>query len=254
MIRKLSIAIILLVATSRPAMPAMVDAREKLRRTELDLVGRFGWGPERAKIPAKPAARPTVGTRRDFWAYDFDAEKFYQVSATCRGVGENAYIFVENEQWNLRVEAKDVEAMLTAFDRRIPADPDRGIYRIDVDAFEGGVLHPKSWTVAKATNRGYISRGPTRGWAMSTRKYSPEFKARVALESLRADITQAELCRRYGVASDQVSRWRKKLIEQAPKLFSDGRKDPHLERIAQLEQLVGRLTLELEILLRFALL
>jgi len=43
------------------------------------------------------------------------------------------------------------------------------------------------------------------------------------------------------------SRWTKKLIEQAPKLLSDGRKDPHLERIGQLEQLVGRLTLELEI-------
>ena len=28
---------------------------------------------------------------------------------------------------------------------------------------------------------------------MSGRKYSPEFKARVALESLRADVTQAEL-------------------------------------------------------------
>ena len=76
---------------------------------------------------------------------------------------------------------------------------------------------------------------------MSTRKYSPEFKAGVALESLRGD-------QRYGVASDQVSRRGKRLIEQAPKLFSDGRKNPHLERIAQLEQLVGRLTLELEIL------
>jgi len=39
---------------------------------------------------------------------------------------------------------------------------------------------------------------------------------------------------------------KKRLIKQAPKLFSE--KDPHLERIAQLEQLVGRLTLELEIL------
>ena len=83
---------------------------------------------------------------------------------------------------------------------------------------------------------------------MSSRKYSPEFKARVVLESLRGDITQAELCRRYNIASDQLSRWRKRLIEQAAKLFSDGRKDPLLERIAQLEQLVGRLTLELEIL------
>ena len=82
----------------------------------------------------------------------------------------------------------------------------------------------------------------------SRNRYSPEFKAKVALESLRGDTSRAELCRRYNIASDQFSRWRKKLIEQAPKLFSDGRKDPHLERIAQLEQLVGRLTLELEIL------
>ena len=44
-----------------------------------------------------------------------------------------------------------------------------------------GVLHPKSWTLAKASNKGYISKGPARGCDMSTRKYSPEFKARVFL-------------------------------------------------------------------------
>jgi len=80
------------------------------------------------------------------------------------------------------------------------------------------------------------------------RKYSPEFKARVVLESLRGDVSQAEICRRYGIAEDQLSKWRKRLIQQAPRLFSDGRgRDPLLERIAQLERLVGKLTLELEV-------
>ena len=32
---------------------------------------------------------------------------------------------------------------------------------------------------------------------MSTRKYSPEFKAKVVLESLRGDVSHAEICRRY---------------------------------------------------------
>ena len=53
------------------------------------------------------------------------------------------------------------------------------------------------------------------------RRFSPEFKARVVLESLRADVSQAELCRRYGIGSDQLSRWRRRLIEGAAKLFSD---------------------------------
>ncbi|HID96039.1 MAG TPA: transposase [Candidatus Latescibacteria bacterium] len=34
---------------------------------------------------------------------------------------------------------------------------------------------------------------------MSTRRYSPDFKAGVVLESLRGDVSQAELCRRYSL-------------------------------------------------------
>lgn len=83
---------------------------------------------------------------------------------------------------------------------------------------------------------------------MSTRRYSPEFKAKVVLESLRGDVSQAALCRRYGIGPDQLSRWRKRLIEGASRLFSDGNgPNPYLERISQLEQLVGKLTLELEV-------
>jgi len=70
----------------------------------------------------------------------------------------------------------------------------------------------------------------------------------VVLESLRGDVSQAELCRRYGIGPDQLSRCRKRLIEGASRLFSDGNgPNPYLERISQLEQLVGKLTLELEV-------
>jgi len=83
---------------------------------------------------------------------------------------------------------------------------------------------------------------------VSTRRYSPEFKAKVALESLRGDVSQALACRRYGIAPDQLSRWRRRLIEGASKLFSDGNGlNLYLERIDQLERLVGKLALELEV-------
>ncbi len=79
-------------------------------------------------------------------------------------------------------------------------------------------------------------------------RYSPDFKAKVALESLRGETTQAALCRRYNISADRLSRWRKKLVEGASRLFADGKGcDPSLERITQLEQLVGKLTLELEV-------
>lgn len=98
----------------------------------------------------------------------------------------------------------------------------------------------------KATNRGYISRAE-QGVAICQRGDTRQILRPGLFLSLYEGM-----CPRQSyaadTASDQLSRWRKKLIEQTPKLFSDGRKDPLLERIAQLEQLVGRLTLELEIL------
>ena len=118
------------------AGPPVMDKRMEIAKMEQDMVRRFGWDAERARGSlAKPAARPQVGAQRNFWAFRWDIEQFYQVSATCRAVGEHAYLFVENECWNITVRQTDVEAMLTAFDEKTPADPNRGIYRIDVEAF-----------------------------------------------------------------------------------------------------------------------
>jgi putative transposase len=80
------------------------------------------------------------------------------------------------------------------------------------------------------------------------RKFSSQFKTDVVLESLRGDSSPAEICRRYNIGADQLSRWRKQVLEGIPQLFEE--KNPcqeHSEKIRQLEQLAGRLTLELEI-------
>ena len=81
------------------------------------------------------------------------------------------------------------------------------------------------------------------------RNFTPAFKAEVVIEALTGESSQAELCRRHNISEDQLSKWKRQLLENAETLFEppDKQTDAATERIAQLEQLVGRLTLALDI-------
>ena len=81
------------------------------------------------------------------------------------------------------------------------------------------------------------------------RTFTPEFKGKVVLEALRGETSQAELCRRYNLSEDQVSKWKQQVIENVGTLFTstDTHANAAAERIAHLEQLVGRLTVALDI-------
>ena len=62
--------------------------------------------------------------------------------------------------------------------------------------------------------------------------------------------SQAELCRHHNLSENQVSTWKHQLLENAETFFAsatDKASSESAEKIAQLEQLVGRLTLALEI-------
>ena len=81
------------------------------------------------------------------------------------------------------------------------------------------------------------------------RRFTHEFKAEVVLEALRGESSQAELCRRHNLSEDQLSKWKQQVVENVASVFAstDKHSNEATERIAQLEQLVGRLTLALEI-------
>ena len=81
------------------------------------------------------------------------------------------------------------------------------------------------------------------------RKFTPEFKTKVVLEALNSESSQAELCQRYNISEDQLSKWKQQFVENAASLFesADKQSDASAERIAHLEQLVGRLTIALDI-------
>ena len=82
------------------------------------------------------------------------------------------------------------------------------------------------------------------------RNFTPEFKAEVVLEALSGETSQAELCRRHNLSEQQLSKWKQQVVENVATLFvssTDQQSSEAAERIAHLEQLVGRLTVALDI-------
>ena len=81
------------------------------------------------------------------------------------------------------------------------------------------------------------------------RTLTPEFKTEVVFEALRGETSQAEVCRRHNLSEDQLSKWKQQFLENAATVFasSDKQSSEAAERIAHLEQLVGRLTVALDI-------
>ena len=81
------------------------------------------------------------------------------------------------------------------------------------------------------------------------RTFTPEFKAKAVLEVISGSQSAAEVCRRYSLKPQLLSRWKAEFIENAARAFqSDEQRSQEQARIAELERLVGRQTLELEIL------
>ena len=81
------------------------------------------------------------------------------------------------------------------------------------------------------------------------RSFSPQFKAQIVVDLLSGAASQAEICRQHQLNPQMVARWKTTVLEQLHRLFEeDSQTSPEQLRIAELEQLVGRQTLELEIL------
>ena len=82
------------------------------------------------------------------------------------------------------------------------------------------------------------------------KKYSSEFKFKVVLESLAEDSV-AEVARRYNIHPNQLSLWRRQFRNEGPGVFGRGKDkdiDAYRKRIAQLETLVGKKELEINLL------
>ena len=81
------------------------------------------------------------------------------------------------------------------------------------------------------------------------RRFTPEFKAKVVLEVLSGAQSPAEACRKHTLSPNLLGLWKATFLERAPLLFqSDELRDEDQARIAELEQLLGRATRQIEVL------
>jgi transposase-like protein len=85
------------------------------------------------------------------------------------------------------------------------------------------------------------------------RHFTPEFKARVVLDILTGARTPTEAGREHGLSLGLLCDWKATFLERAAAAFRDDRRgDDAPGRIAELERMVGRLTMEAEILKKAA--
>lgn len=84
------------------------------------------------------------------------------------------------------------------------------------------------------------------------RSYSGAFKLETVLEGIRGEKSIAQICRERGIKDSLYYKWRDQFTSQALNIFEDKRnpapREGNIERIAELERMVGRLAVENDIL------
>jgi transposase len=79
------------------------------------------------------------------------------------------------------------------------------------------------------------------------RSFKPDQKARAVLQVLTGQKSPAQICRELQISESLLSRWKKQFLDGASIVFEkESSPEQDSERVAELERLIGRLTLELE--------
>ena len=85
---------------------------------------------------------------------------------------------------------------------------------------------------------------------MQRKTYSPELKAKIAVEAIRELRTVSELAAAYDVHPSVIKRWKRQVLEQMPSLFSSRKQrvqeKQQEELTATLYQQIGQLKVELD--------
>ena len=85
------------------------------------------------------------------------------------------------------------------------------------------------------------------------RRFTADFKARVALEALRGDRTVQEIATKHKVHPNQVSTWKRQAVEGLGAVFSNGADRAgrdHEAEVRDLHAKIGELTVERDFLAR----
>ena len=90
--------------------------------------------------------------------------------------------------------------------------------------------------------------------SIQRKRYSADFKAKVALEAIKCQKTTNEIAAEYGVHPSQISQWKKQLLDELPQFFLKQEKDRGKTEaetetlISNLYQQIGQLKVEVDYL------
>jgi transposase-like protein len=76
------------------------------------------------------------------------------------------------------------------------------------------------------------------------RNHGATFKAKVALEAIKGDQTVVELAERFEIHPNQITEWKKQLMERADEVFSKDQKSDTGADIKDLHAKIGQLAVE----------
>lgn len=82
------------------------------------------------------------------------------------------------------------------------------------------------------------------------RKFSSEFKSKVAIEALKERYSLSELAERFELHPNQISQWKQEFVEKSSAVF-DKKKDETTEKKVDLDRLylkIGKLEVERDFL------
>ena len=82
------------------------------------------------------------------------------------------------------------------------------------------------------------------------KEYTPKYKLKVVLETIKGDKTIAQICQEFEVVSSQVYKWKKQLLDHGSAVFetSKSRKTEESKDIKALYAKIGELSVERDFL------
>ena len=84
----------------------------------------------------------------------------------------------------------------------------------------------------------------------SRRKFTAEFKTKVAFEALQESMTLSELSKRHEIHPNLIVQWKKTMLANGVRIFQEAQpeKDDRMELIETLYREIGSLTMEVNFL------
>ncbi|MCF8332141.1 MAG: transposase [Bacteroidales bacterium] len=83
------------------------------------------------------------------------------------------------------------------------------------------------------------------------RKFTPEYKAKVAIEAIKEKETLAELSRRFNVHANIIGKWKQEFLNNSSNAFTTGnKKNAKEDEIEKVYAKIGQLEMENDFFLK----